>query len=421
MVIESAGTTVFQTIMVRKSPVMLSKRCEYSKIPLCVKFHKLITTSLYPREILFFMRVLMISKACLVGTYQTKLEAIVQHSGVTLGVIVPPSWRDPAGEIFFEHGHTEGYELWVDPIRFNGQFHFYYYPTLKRRLAEFQPDILHIDEEPYNFATWLALRAAKKQGVKTVFFTWQNLHRTYPPPFRWMERQVLQEADYGIMGNQAAVDVFQQKGYAGPHAVIPQFGVAADLFTPPATQDSGRGLIIGAAGRLVPEKGFDLLITAVSQLQGMWRLHIAGSGPERPRLEALIKQYHLEDRIFLDGALPSAEMPTYLQQLDILVLPSRTRSNWKEQFGRILVEAMASGVAVVGSDSGEIPHVIGDAGLTFPEDNVEALTNQLQLLIDDPVRRESLKKCGRERFLTHYTQSQIAAQTVDVYRKMMEK
>lgn len=363
----------------------------------------------------------MVSKACLVGTYQTKLEKIAQHSGVELAVIVPPSWQDPAGEVVLERSHTKGYELWVEPIRFNGQFHIHYYPTLPQKLNYFRPDILHMDEEPYNLATWLGIRAARQQQIKSLFFTWQNLHRQYPLPFRWMEQQVLKQVDYALMGNQAAVSVFQKKGYTKPYKVIPQFGVAADLFTPPAQRDHERGVIIGAAGRLVPEKGFDLLLAAVSKLKGSWRLHIAGTGPEKARLHAQIKQLGLENQVFLDGAIPSTQMPDYLRQLDVLVLPSRSRPNWQEQFGRILVEAMACEVAVIGSDSGEIPHVIGNAGLTFAEDNVKDLTTQLQKLLDDPAYRHQLACSGRQRVLNQYTQTQIAAQTVDVYREILGK
>ena len=109
------------------------------------------------------MRVLMLSKACLVGSYQRKLEEIACQGknlpgGLELAVIVPPFWDDPAGRVSLERSHTEGYQLFVDPIRLNGQFHLYYYPCLRERLAAFRPHVVHIDEEPYNLATWLAMR-----------------------------------------------------------------------------------------------------------------------------------------------------------------------------------------------------------------------------------------------------------------------
>ncbi len=389
---------------------MLSKQGKYSKIALCGKIRKAV-----------FMRVLMISKACLVGAYQTKLEEIARFEDVELTVIVPPVWNDASGPIPLERSHTNGYRLVVDPIRFNGDFHLHYYPKLKQRMAEFQPEIVHIDEEPYNLATWLAWRQASKHEAKSLFFSWQNLDRRYPFPFRTMEKQVLQGVDYAIMGNQESVQVWRNKGYHGPSAIIPQFGVDPEIFYPPPFRDSGRGFIIGSANRrLVPEKGVDLLLQAAAQLPGIWRLHIVGDGPERPNLEQLAHELGISDRVHFDRTISSAAMPAYLQQLDVLVLSSRTRPNWKEQFGRALVEAMACGVPVIGSNSGEIPHVIGPAGLIFPENDVGALRSHLLELMQSAELRRELGQSGRLRVLSHYTQSQIAAQTVAIYRNMLQ-
>ena len=368
------------------------------------------------------MKVLMLSKACLVGSYQTKLEAIAHHKDVDLTVIVPPVWYDSSGPVKLERAHTTGYRLLVDPIRFNGQFHTYYFPKLKQRLAAIRPDVVHIDEEPYNLATWLALRQARRVGAKSLFFSWQNLQRDYPFPFNLLEKQVLNKIDYAIMGNRAAAEVWRQKGYRGPLRVIPQFGVDAALFQPPAQRDPGRGFIIGSANRrLVPEKGVDLLLRAAAQLPGVWRLHIAGDGPARPSLENLARQLGIWDRVQFDGVVTSAQMPGYLQQLDALVLASRTLPNWKEQFGRVLIEAMACQVAVVGANSGEIPNVIGDAGLIFPEGDEQALQQHLLQLMQSETMRDELGENGRNRVLNHYTQNQIANETVAVYHEIINR
>ena len=366
------------------------------------------------------MRVLMISKALVVGIYQKKLEELARLPGVELTAVVPPSWRDPSGPLELEWRHTSGYELLVEPLAFNGHYHLHFYPGLGRVMRRVRPDLVHIDEEPYNLATAHALWLARRIGARSLFFSWQNIERRYPLPFRLLERYVLRHADYALVGNQESARVWRAKGYAGPLAVVPQFGVDPETFCP-EPHLAGRGFVVGYVGRLVEQKGVDLLLEALAGLEGTWRAYILGSGPAREALQAQARALGLAGRVSFDEWLPSAQMPAYYGQLDALVLPSRTRPNWKEQFGRVLVEAMACGVPVVGADSGEIPHVIGDAGLIFPEGQADALLDCLRQLLRDPDQRAELARRGRERVLAHYTQAQVAAATYRVYQAMLEQ
>lgn len=364
------------------------------------------------------MRVLMVSKACIVGAYQKKLEELARLPEIKLTVVVPPYWRDERGRMELERQYTEGYELVVERMALNGYFHLHFYPRLGRQIQRVQPDLVHIDEEPYNLSTSHALWLARRAGARSLFFSWQNILRNYPPPFSWLERYVLNQTDYAIAGNQESRQVWQAKGYHGRIAVIPQFGVDPEIYFP-ASRPSGRGFIVGYVGRLVEEKGVDLLLEALAGLQGTWRAYVLGSGPAREALQTQARDLGLAHRVTFDAWIPSDQMPAYYRQLDALVVPSRTRPNWKEQFGRVLVEAMASGVPVVGSDSGEIPHVIGDAGLIFPEDSVDVLRAHLARLLGNPELRVDLVRRGRERVLARFTQAQIAAQTYQIYRTVM--
>lgn len=371
------------------------------------------------------MRVLMLSKACIVGAYQRKLEEMAARAPeMALVVAVPPEWKDKGSVTRLELAHTRGYRLEVLPLAFNGQFHLHCYPTLGRLVREFRPDIVHIDEEPYNLATYLANRQARRFGAKALWFSWQNLLRHYPPPFNWIEQYNLRHIEYAIAGSATAAAVWRRKGYAGPLAVIPQFGVDPYIFLPSAVANEAvsRGEVpshIAYAGRLVPEKGVDLLLKALSGLQGPWRATIQGNGPEETRLRALAAQHGLTARVTFCPPIPSVDMPAFYRGLDVLVLPSRTHENWTEQFGRVLVEAMACGVTVVGSTAGEIPHVIGDAGIVFPENDVEALRTALAHLIHDPALRRDCGARGRARVLAQFTQQRVAEQTIQVYREML--
>jgi glycosyltransferase involved in cell wall biosynthesis len=363
------------------------------------------------------MRVLMISKACIVGAYQKKLEELARLPGIELTVVVPPYWRDERGVLELERQYITGYELVVEPMALNGHFHLHYYPGLGKQIRRVHPDLVHIDEEPYNLATVHALRLARRAGARSIFFSWQNIQRRYPPPFNLMERYVLNHVDQAIVGNQEAIRVWRAKGYKGPVALIPQFGVDPEIFKP-AFRAAGRGFIVGYVGRLVEEKGVDLILEALAGLQGVWRAYVLGSGPEREALQVQVRRLGLVDRVSFDDWIPSAQMPAYYRQLDALVLPSRTRPNWKEQFGRTLVEAMACGVPVIGSDCGEIPNVIGEAGLIFPEGRIDTLRSYLTQLLHDPDLRADLARRGRERVLACYTQAEVAAQTYQVYTQV---
>jgi len=268
-------------------------------------------------------------------------------------------------------------------------------------------------------ATFLAVRAARRVGARPLFFTWQNIHRRYPPPFAWTERAVLRSVSHAIAGNADAGRVLRTKGYRGSIAVIPQFGVDPERFSPaPGLNTVSGPLRIGYLGRLVEEKGLLVLLEALAGLSGAWQLELFGHGPLQPTIEARAAELGLGARVLMREPVPSTSVPKRLQALDVLVLPSLTRPNWKEQFGRVLIEAMACGVAVVGSDSGEIPNVLGPAGLIFPEGDPLALRRCLGELLKSEARRRELGVLGRARVIERFTHERIAAATCDVYRTM---
>ncbi len=367
------------------------------------------------------MRIVMVSKALTVGAYQRKLEELARLPDVELIAIAPSEWRDRRGHVRLERAHVTGYELVAAPLILSGQYHLHFYPTLGRLVRQLHPDLLHMDEEPYNLATWHALRLAQAIGAASLFFTWQNLNRRYPWPFRAFEVANYRRAAYAIAGNRAAVDVLRAKGYRGPAAVIPQFGVDPEIFRPrPAANRPRSVFTIGYAGALIPEKGVAVLLRACAGLPDAgWRLVIVGDGPERSRLLALAGELGISNRTDFLGPRSSTQMPDVYPAFDALVLPSLSRPNWKEQFGRVLIEAMACGLPVIGSDSGEIPNVVGDCGLIFPEGDAGALRDCIAGLRADLEHRTRLGASGRQRVLAEFTQSRIAAATHQVYLEIL--
>jgi glycosyltransferase involved in cell wall biosynthesis len=367
----------------------------------------------------------MVSKACVSAAYRGKLREMVQQAGLDLVLVVPPVW----GSLPYEPAADEPFRTLVSPVRLSGRNHLHWYPALGRILAAERPALLHVDEEHYSLVTGLAFQKAVRLAIPAVFFTWQNLYKRYPLPFAALEQYVFRHAAGAIAGNAEAVSVLRKKRYRGPVAVIPQFGTDPQVFRPRARSEFrsewGFGddeTVIGYVGRLVPEKGVDVLVEAALPFLkpgGDVRLVLAGSGPERDALERALQGAGVEGAVRFVPWVPSERMPDLMNGLDILVLPSRTTPRWKEQFGRVLPEAMASELAVVGSRSGEIPEVIGEAGLVFDEDNAYQLREALRLLLDHPAERRRLGEAGRARVEERFSQRVVAQSTVDFYNAVL--
>jgi glycosyltransferase involved in cell wall biosynthesis len=365
------------------------------------------------------MRVLMISKALVVGTSQRKLEEIAKLPDVELTVVTPEYWHhDDGSKLVLERLYTTGYNMIVTPMVLNGNYHLHYYPQLGKIMREVRPEVVHIDEEPYNAATAHAMFLSQQHKARALFFTWQNLYRNYPPPFRQIELYNYKRAASAIAGNRDAENVLRRKGYKGSIHVIPQFGFDTDIYkrsTPRVPRKPDDPFTLGFIGRLKEEKGLSLMVEALTYLPEYCRAVFLGNGPMKSVLEEQATKLGLTERVIFKSGVPSYEVPHEMEQLDTFVLPSITMPNWIEQFGRVLPEAMACETPVIGSTSGEIPHVIADAGLVFQEGNAQDLARCVQKLLDDPAFYSEIAKKGRQRVLDNYTQEQIARQTYDVY------
>jgi glycosyltransferase involved in cell wall biosynthesis len=365
------------------------------------------------------VKILVVSKILVVAAYRHKLDEIAARPEVERVVAVTgPAWYEPGGRtLVFEPSPadaTPNYEVRVEPIRFNGSYHLFYWPALGRVIREVRPDLVHLDEEPYNLATLHGARQASGAGVPSLFFTWQNLLRHYPPPFRWFEQDVFRRSSHAIAGSDEALEVLRHKGYRGSASVIPQFGVDPELFAPAATPPPGPP-VIGFISRLVEEKGVFVLLDALAGLRGDWRLHVIGAGPLEARARERSAQLGFADRVTWERGVPSVEVPDRLRRFTVYVQPSLTRRNWKEQFGRALMESMACGVPVIGSSSGAIPNVVGDGGLVVDEGDPLQLRDALARVLDDCALRSELGRRGRARVLECFTNARIAEQTVSAY------
>ncbi len=368
------------------------------------------------------MRVLIVSKTFVASTSQRKLEELAKFHDIELTLMTPAYWQsDDGGKQVLEPLYANDYRMIVTPMVFNGHFHIYYYPQLKKIMSEVQPEILHIDEEPYNFATFQAIRLAQLKRIPALFVAWQNIYRDYPPPFHQIELYNYRHSNLAIAGNLDVAEILKRKGFNGPIRILP---LSVDPFIYRRTESRmprapDAPFTIGYVGRLVEPKGLTLLVEALSDLPDFCRVVFIGHGPMKSELEELAIRLDVINRVIFKEALPPQDVPFEMQKMDVFVLPSLTRPNWMEQFGRVLIEAMACETPVIGSSSGEIPRVIDRAGLIFPEGNAQELSRSIRKLIDDSELYVQLATKGRQRVLEHYTQERIAQQIYETYLEMI--
>lgn len=352
------------------------------------------------------MRVTVLSYAMTAASTLRQVERLAERCELTL--IRPSHWPWYAGE---PQADPAGVTVVRLPVLLAGRHHLHVYRGLARALASTRPELFYYDQEPWSLSTAQGVRAAARVGAVAVGFTWQNLMKRYPPPFGALERWVHGRTALIIAGNGEAEDVLRRRGFRGLVRVIPQFGVDPEIFHPgPSTRADLRvppdGVLVGFVGRLVPEKGLATVLEALPRVPDV-RLALAGGGPQEHALRARAARLGIANRVHFLGGFASDRVPHVMRALDGLILPSRTTRKWKEQFGRVLIEAMATGIPVVGSNSAEIPNVIGDAGLVFREGDVADCARALRVLLDPAARRDLAAK-GSGRVQAYYTVERIA-------------
>jgi glycosyltransferase involved in cell wall biosynthesis len=372
------------------------------------------------------MRVAYVAHNCVVGLNQQLLVELSRRPQLDLSLVAPARWtqREYGTRIELDREWGRGrYEVVAGHVTpdYKGVGHVYCTGLLGHLLRR-RPQIIEVVAEPYSLVAFQVARCARLLRSKLVVAPWQNLYRELPIGLRQIERWVLAGTDYILAGNADALGVVRRKGYRGPGRVIGQgYNPRIRRADPTSLRRSLAlsGFTVGFAGRLVAQKGVDLLLRAIAALPPDTHGLIVGDGPERSALEDLAAELRIVDRVRFTGALPRHEdVPRYMAAMDVFVLPSITTPKIKEQFGLVLVEAMVCGVAVVGSSSGEIPRIIGDAGLVFPEGDAVALAQQLQRLRDTG-QREELARCGRRRAVAEFSWPAVADKTFAAYRELM--
>jgi phosphatidyl-myo-inositol dimannoside synthase len=380
------------------------------------------------------LRILTIGHSYVVALNRALIREVASDPSFDITVAAPNLYRSHLGPIQLQP------EPPGSPLKLTGLdtkwscsvYAFFYDRTqLGRLLQQGNFDVVHAWEEPYIYAGYQIARAVGSGRLSPAycFRTAQSLVKRYPPPFSYFERYSVERADGWVAGGHLVLEAALNRGYPASRGHILTLAVDTCSFRPlgeTASRSVRQELqlqppVLGFVGRLTATKGLDVIMSAMELLNPArpWSLLILGSGPYEATLTQWAKKHHWSDRVRVK-LVAHSDVPKYLGAMDLLLAPSRTTHTWKEQFGRMVIEAFASGVPVLASDSGEIPYVVADAGWIVPEANVTAWASAIEELLDTPALRTDMARRGLGR-ASIYSTFVVAKQYRDYYRWLYER
>jgi glycosyltransferase involved in cell wall biosynthesis len=340
--------------------------------------------------------------------------------------IAPAVFRGDLRRIALEPLAGEACAVTALPVALDRSPHFMFYRGLHEALSASRADVVHCWEEPYVLAGAQVARAAPAAS-RVVYATFQNIGKTYPWPLSSFERHSMRRAAGWIaFGESVRTTLEARGGYGGAHRVIPP-GVDVDRFRPDAAAGAAirRRLgwaddahVVGYLGRFEPQKGIGDLMAALDWMRTPWHALFVGGGSMQPDLDGFAKSH--AGRVYVAGGVPHGDVPAWLNAMTVLCAPSRTTARWREQFGRMLIEAMACGVPVAASNSGEMPAVVAGAGRVLPEGDPGGWASALDALLEDRAALADLSRRGRDRAVSTFAWPVVARRHLEFFDALLE-
>jgi glycosyltransferase involved in cell wall biosynthesis len=306
---------------------------------------------------------------------------------------------------------------------------------LEKELAD--KDILHAAETYTGYSLQAARVRNADRSKKLVLTIWENVPFLSVRNFkgRWSNEKVVRyvrdSTDLFIAVTERARKALQIEGVDDSRINVIPAGIDTDRFKPgkPSAELAGKlgiaedDFTVLFTGRLTGEKGiYDLLhaarlVSLDPELRHV-KFVIAGSGPERDGMIRKARALGIENMVKLSGSFSYEEMPALYNAVDAFILPSVPVHWWQEQFGMVLVEAMASGLPVISTLSGSIPEVVGDAGMLIQPGDPVSIYESVRRLTLDSGYRTKLGAAGRDRAMEKFGIRVVAARLNSAYSEL---
>jgi glycosyltransferase involved in cell wall biosynthesis len=344
-------------------------------------------------------------------------ERALAAVGIDVTLVVPSQWPEDDVESTVTDENVPIVELPVRRPRDVNRHSYADTDAVARLLREQAPDVIDVHEEPFSVAAkqWLA---ASPRDLPVVMYTAQNIDKRLPPPFARYERAAHRRAAALYPCSRQAASVARGKGFAGLIDVLP-LGYDDTEFFPGTQSLDDEELVLGLVGRLVAEKG---IVDAVEILERVnrarpARLIVVGGGPAASVARARAVALGLMDRVEFHPWLPASELANIYRTMHVALVPSRPTTTWVEQFGRVIVEAQASGAVVAGYSSGSIPEVAGESAIIAQVGAFADLAHCIAEVMSDAADYDTRRTQGVERSRAR-TWTRVAERQADLYRRV---
>ncbi len=339
-------------------------------------------------------------------------------------IFVPYKWKGSLGERKVLRKKIKEKEVEIIPIPWmyfrNIQLQLFY-PSFLTFFRIRRPDVVMFMEESYSLSTFEF--SILFHDIPFIFFSLQNIFKKYPFPFFIFQKFVLKKAAGALASSKEAEDVLKKWNFK-KNIFRFYFGLEKELFDKAKSLSLLQKLekpIFSYIGRLTKLKGIYILLSAFQKFYHKYKkgtILFVGEGEEKENVLKECEKRKLN--CYFLNYIPHEKIYSVYKSIDYLILPSLTGRNWKEQFGRVLVEGMAAGVPVIGSDSGAIPEIIGDAGLIFKEGDAEDLFEKMEKLFLNEKLRNTLIKKGYKRVEENFTYEVIARKLYKFLKEILE-
>ena len=352
-----------------------------------------------------------------------ELTVLVPERVQTERVYAPNGWLSATSS-----EAEDGYKVVAVPLQNPANYgHGFDRTILRAAIRSANADVIQVLDEPFSGyllqVIQLSLLASRRSRILFYGFENRPLHLGRRAGTIW--KFAWPRTAGGAAANSEALGNLQDAGYPRGRPLERIFwGVPTEIFEnsePADLQALGINAeqVVGYVGRFIEAKGLLVLAAAMLRLPKQMHCLLVGSGPLLPQLELLAALPQMRGRVHLHDVMDSEELARTMKALDVLVLPSLTAERWKEQYGRVLPEAMAAGVPVIGSDSGAIPEVIGSAGLVTPEGDPSALADAVDRLTTDRQLRDQMVTSGKARASQELSVDSMVAKLCELYRRVL--